>query len=91
MHILQTSLFERTTKKFVKQLKLELDNQIQSLVKDPQLGVQKKGDLAGVRVYKFRFKNQEYLLSYKIISNTSLQLISIGSHENFYRDLKNYL
>ncbi len=43
-----------------------------------------------IRVYKFKFYEQEYLLAYKT-KDAILELITIDSHENFYRDLKNYL
>lgn len=32
-----------------------------------------------------------YLLAYRCIKDDSLELIMIGPHENYYRDLKTYL
>lgn len=59
-------------------------------MENPNIGERKKGDLAFLRVYKFKLLNQEVLLGYtyeeeKII----LTLLKLGSHENFYRDIKN--
>ncbi len=54
---------------------------------DPTCGEEKKGDLAGVRVYKFRVLGQEFLLAYEC-DEQALFLLGLGVHENFYRDLK---
>ena len=35
-------------------------------------------------------ENLSYLLSYRFVG-ADLELIMIGPHENYYRDLKNYL
>jgi len=39
---------------------------------------------------KFKVKKQQLLLSCKV-SKEALFLIAVGSHENYYKDLKNYL
>jgi hypothetical protein len=58
-------------------------------VKNPLLGERKKGDLAFLRVYKFNMTNQLTLLGYSYQEGSLvLELMAIGSHENFYRDLK---
>ena len=90
MKILQSRRFQRKVKKFAKQQKKSLDNQILKLIDNPAMGVEKKGDLRGVYVHKFKIKNTQYLLSYRF-SESALELIMIGPHENYYRDLKNYL
>ncbi len=47
------------------------------------------GDLAALRVFKFRSNGQLYLLGYMLDETIRLiYLESVGSHENFYRDLK---
>jgi len=52
----------------------------------------KKGDLNGIRVYKFHMVNKLALLAYEYNDvNDRLTLYAFGSHENFYRDLKNKL
>lgn len=56
---------------------------------DPFLGEQKKGDLAFLRVYKFKMTKQLTLLGYSYQDGAVvLELIALGSHENFYRDVK---
>jgi mRNA-degrading endonuclease RelE of RelBE toxin-antitoxin system len=90
MKILQSRSFERKVKKFAKQEKRALDKQILKIAENPSVGAEKKGDLRGVYVHKFKIKNTQYLLSYRF-AGADLELIMIGPHENYYRDLKNYL
>jgi len=90
MKILQSRSFELKVKKFGKQEKKALDKQILKIAENPSVGTEKKGDLRGVYVHKFKIKNTQYLLSYRFVE-ADLELIMIGPHENYYRDLKNYL
>ena len=90
MKILQSRQFERKVKKFTKQEKKSLDKQILKIVDNPAVGSEKKGDLRGVYVHKFKIKHTQYLLSYRF-AEENLALITIGPHENYYRDLKSYL
>jgi mRNA interferase RelE/StbE len=90
MKILQSRSFEQKVKKFGKQEKKVLDKQILKIVENLSVGIEKKGDLRGVYVHKFKIRSIQYLLSYRLIRD-DLELIMIGPHENYYRDLKNYL
>ena len=55
----------------------------------PEIGARKKGDLAALRVFKFRSAGQVYLLGYTLDESVCLiYLEAIAPHENFYRDLK---
>jgi hypothetical protein len=58
--------------------------------------------LAGIWVYKFKFQRQEYLLAYRPPTieqrrqSTEMEFLvidfyQVGSHENFYDELKRYL
>jgi mRNA interferase RelE/StbE len=85
--VLSTPTFERAVKKLHARDKKALDGAIGELVASPSAGIAKKGDLAGVLVHKFKFHKQEVLLSYQLPPG-QLVLLSPGSHENFYRDLK---
>jgi len=87
MKILQSRSFERKVKKFGKQEKKALDKQILKIAENPSVGIEKKGDLRGVYVHKFKIRSIQYLLSYRLIRD-DLELIMIGQHENYYRDLK---
>jgi len=56
---------------------------------EPALGEQKKGDLSFLRVYKFKMNKQLTLLGYSFDDGALiLELLALGSHENFYRDIK---
>lgn len=89
MKVIQTNEFAKAVKKLPKQQKLELDVAVKAIVADPAIGELKLGDLAGVRVYKFKMNKQLTLLGYEYDAGiVTLYLLKLGSHENFYRDLK---
>jgi mRNA-degrading endonuclease RelE of RelBE toxin-antitoxin system len=88
MRILVTPTFERTVKKLHKQQKSALDEAVRTIANQPEAGASKVGDLAGVRVYKFRMESLLCLLAYRILDEGTLKLLMVGPHENFYRDLK---
>jgi len=90
MKILQSRSFERKVKKFTKREKKKLDEEIRKIVDNPSIGSEKKGDLRGVFVHKFKIQTRQYLLAYRL-SRENLELIMIGPHENYYRDLQSYL
>jgi mRNA-degrading endonuclease RelE of RelBE toxin-antitoxin system len=87
--IQQTPTFQRVYKKLYAKERLEVDAAIQAVVADPAIGQAKVGDLAGVRVHKFKVTKRLTLLAYTYEDKTvTLTLLALGSHENFYRDLK---
>lgn len=87
--IKQSTSFKKNIKKLPVQNKWVLDGEIRKLIKNPLLGERKKGDLDFLRVHKFKFHNQEVLLGYMYEENDIiLTLLKLGSHENFYRDIK---
>lgn len=89
MKVLQTNTFSKTAKKLHANQKKDLDDSIRAIMADPALGEPKLGDLSGVSVYKFKMVNQLTLLAYTYEDRTiTLPLLALGSHENFYRDLK---
>ena len=96
MQILQTSLFHRVTNRVTKKLhknqKKRLDKAVQKIRANPKVGDVKTGELSGVRVYKFKMSDQSMLLAYTYKSKPArLILLALGTHENFYRDLKKSL
>ncbi len=89
MNVQQTNVFKKELKKLHKNQKLDVDEAVRKIIKDPSVGDLKKGDLAGVRVYKFKMVKQLTLLAYEFHENKLLLiLLALGSHENFYRNLK---
>ena len=89
MKILQSRVFERKVKKLTKREKKKLDEEIRKIVDNPSIGSEKKGDLRGLFVHKFKIQTSQYLLAYRFFGE-NLELIMIGPHENYYRDLKSY-
>jgi len=50
------------------------------------------GASCDVRVHKFGFLGTLYLLAYEVDENAeNIYIYAVGGHENFYRDLKEYL
>ena len=90
MKIYQSRIFAKKVKKLTKKQKQSLDDELKIIIHDPKVGTEKKGDLQGIFVHKFKIKFTQYLLSYRVTEN-ELELIMLGPHENYYRDLKNYL
>ncbi|MCX5816838.1 MAG: type II toxin-antitoxin system RelE/ParE family toxin [Proteobacteria bacterium] len=90
MKVYQSRSFEKKVKKMSKPEKDSLDQEINKIVEDPSIGDEKKGDLRGVFVHKFKLKSMQHLLAYRKIGE-DLELVMIGPHENYYRDLKQYL
>lgn len=90
MKIYQSRLFEKKVKKMTKAEKEALDREVRNIAENISIDEEKKGDLKGVFVRKFKIKTDLYLLAYRKCG-ADLELIMIGSHENYYRDLKSYL
>ncbi|MGH1403011.1 MAG: type II toxin-antitoxin system RelE/ParE family toxin [Alphaproteobacteria bacterium] len=89
MNIVQTSTFSKTVKKLHRNQKNDLDKAIKVIVENPGIGDEKVGGLSGISVYKFQMVKQLTLLAYKYEDQTiTLTLLALGTHENFYRDLK---
>jgi len=90
MKIYQSASFEKKVKKMSKSEKEALDREVKRIADNPAIGEEKKGDLRGVFVHKFNFKTTLFLLAYRKIGD-DLELVMIGPHENYYRDLKQNL
>lgn len=89
MTILQTPTFAKAVKKLTSNQKADLDAAIRVVVEAPDSGELKKGDLEGIRVHKFRMNRQLTLVAYSYQAEIlTLILLALGTHENFYRDLK---
>ncbi|MDR2592467.1 MAG: type II toxin-antitoxin system RelE/ParE family toxin [Chitinispirillales bacterium] len=63
---------------------------MEAVIADVNIGERKNGDLSWLRVYKFKTCGRLTLLGYMVNTNDEIVLtfVDIGSHENFYRDLK---
>jgi hypothetical protein len=89
--------FAQYVKKAHKPLQLAIEDAVELVCLSPEIGELKVGDLTGIRVYKFRFYRQEYLVAYRPPGKDSplefliIDFYQVGSHENFYKELKQYL
>jgi mRNA-degrading endonuclease RelE of RelBE toxin-antitoxin system len=87
--VLQTPSFKKAVKKLHKNQKSDLDSAVKTLLESPTIGEQKKGHLSFMRVYKFKMAKQLTLLGYSYEDGALvLELMTLGTHENFYRDAK---
>ncbi|MES9855902.1 MAG: type II toxin-antitoxin system RelE/ParE family toxin [Sedimenticola sp.] len=85
----QTRRFARQYKKLHNNIAADVDTAVKEVVAQPSLGERKQGDLAELFVRKFHSQGQLYLLGYTVEESVRLiYLEAVGSHENFYRDLK---
>lgn len=82
--------FKKFVKKQAKPFQLAIEDEVQNICKKPDLCELKKSDLTGFRVCKFIFRQQEYLVAYTLQAEDVI-FYMIGTHENFYRELKRYI
>lgn len=87
IQVIQSAAFHRAYKRLHPNQKADVDDAVAAIVAHPEIGEPKKGDLAGVFVHKFKCVGQLTLLAYEYDPATR-SLLLLGSHENFYRELK---
>lgn len=90
MILQQKPMFKRAYKKLTPKQQERVKEEIKRIIAEPTIGVEKKQDLKGIFVHKFKISMQQYLLAY-MFDPITLTLVFIGVHENYYRNLKNYL
>ena len=82
--------FRKFVKKQTRPFQLVIEDEVDKITENPEIGDLKKGDLQGYRVYKFRFRNTKFLIAYRL-HEVEIVFYSIDPHENFYRELKKYI
>jgi hypothetical protein len=85
--VLQMPAFKRVYKRLAASHRAVVDDAVRTIVAHPEIGETKRGDLAGVYVHRFPLNRRQMLLAYEWDPKTRVLLL-LGSHENFYRDLK---
>ena len=90
MNTLFKASFRKYVKKQSRSFQLAIEDEVECIVSAPDKGENKSGDLIGFKVYKFIFNKQQFLIAYMIQGNKII-FYGIGTHENFYRELKKYL
>jgi hypothetical protein len=93
--------FNQYVKKARKPPQLAIEDAVEDVCANPDIGEAKVGDLVGIWVYKFKFQRVEYLVAYRPPNieqrrqNAEVEWLidfyQVGSHENFYNELKHYL
>lgn len=96
------SPFSKFVKKAHKPLQLAIEDAVEEVCENPEAGEAKVAGLVGIRVYKFKFNRQEYLVAYRppslevrgqelAVDFLFIDFCQVGLHENFYDELKRYL
>lgn len=89
--VYQSRRFEKTLDKLPESLREIVEDEVDVIIANPEIGEQKKGDLTYLRVHKFQLNNCLTLLGYSWIEDRlELYLLSVGPHENFYQDQKTH-
>lgn len=95
--------FKKFAKKQHKPLQLAIEDAVEDVCENSSIGEPKTKDLHGISVYKFTHNRQEYLIAYRpptdeelMADGVEIELLyidfyQVGTHENFYADLKKYL
>jgi hypothetical protein len=79
INVYESRRFEKAIKKLKEaQLKV-VEDEIEKIIEDPEIGKQKKGDLAFLRVHKFQLDKQLALLGYSWIEDRlEIYLLQLG-------------
>ena len=88
----QSTRFRKVKRRLPPKGQLALDDEVKKIVENPLVGEAKTGALRGVRVVKFKLGSLQLLLAYEFDERRNVvELLDVGPHENFYRDLDSYL
>lgn len=88
----QSARFGKAKRRLSPKGQLALDAEIRKIVSNPLAGEMKAGTLKGVRVVKFKLGPLQLLLAYEFNApRNAVELLDVGPHENFYRDLEGYV
>lgn len=84
--------YNRVKKKFPPVMIKKLGMVEDQVALHPMIGEEETGELNGIWVYKFKMFDLLVLLAYEVDrKNKEVIFVAVGGHENFYRELKNYL
>ncbi|MCT8344102.1 type II toxin-antitoxin system RelE/ParE family toxin [Photorhabdus kleinii] len=91
IEVYETRRFSKALSKLSEDLLTIVEDEIDRIIDNPEIGEQKKGDLSFLRVHKFKLNNQLTLLGYCWVEEKiELYLLNFGSHENFYQEQKRH-
>jgi len=84
--------FERNKRRLTPKQQLAVDEAVKEIMADPLLGEAKAGALRAIRVHKFKLGPLQLLLAYHFDDQRNvIEAWAVGPHENFYRDLQDYM
>jgi mRNA-degrading endonuclease RelE of RelBE toxin-antitoxin system len=87
--VYETARFGKALEKLPEPFLALVEDEIEKVMSNPEIGERKNGDLCYLRVHKFHLNNQLALLGYSWQdARLELYLLSLGAHENFYEMLK---
>ena len=90
--VVQAPRFGRSKKRLPAAAQRQIDEAVKGLLADPLGGEPKTGALKGVKVIKLKVGPQQLLLAYQFDAKRKLiEVLDVGPHENFYRELQKYL
>ncbi|MDR1606398.1 MAG: type II toxin-antitoxin system RelE/ParE family toxin [Streptococcaceae bacterium] len=85
------------SKRVIKSIKKLSDKRLKAIISDiifieipsdPFKGTAKHGDLAGIWTWQFKYQKTDYRIAYQINQDKIIPILLVGSHENFYDQLK---
>ncbi|CFQ49426.1 Uncharacterised protein [Yersinia frederiksenii] len=87
--VYESGRFAKALSRLSEQQLTVVEDQIEQIIANPEMGELKKGDLSYLRVHKFQLNHQLTLLGYSWVEQKiELYLLSLSSHENFYQEQK---
>lgn len=90
--VVQAPRFGKAKRRLPATAQLEVDEAVKRVIADPLVGEPKVGALKGVRILKFKVQALQLLLAYQFDSKrNAVEVLDVGPHENFYRELQKYL
>ena len=82
----------KAKKRLPAKAQLLADDAVRGLVAEPLSGEPKSGALKGVRVVKFKVDTIQLLRAYQFDARRNVtEVLDVGPHEPFYRELQKYL
>jgi mRNA-degrading endonuclease RelE of RelBE toxin-antitoxin system len=86
------SQFKKDIKKINdKELLLRIWGAIREINRDFKIGELKKGNLKGIRTYKFKVKSRNYRIAYYVEKEKiNIIYLHVGNRENFYKDIEKH-
>jgi mRNA-degrading endonuclease RelE of RelBE toxin-antitoxin system len=85
IEVQQTPTFKKAYKRLSNKHQDLINDEIDIIIGDPNIGSRKKGDLSHLWVHKFKMDGQRVLLGYSWNNDKLIiTLMNIDLHENFY-------